>query len=330
MKLLSPRDMPRLRFDTSTTWQAFAAMQRYSVEGAVANRQQLGVSPPQARRRGDPGPPEKEAGIRRSAQTLDALAKSLRAASLWWVTADMTKLAQHAGPTLPDWTPTLFLPDDHGLLLWQDGLGYVEWLSAPDELITRNSFGRQVLPTVVADGMVWSTRNGILSIVMVTLDPMVSRGFGFPAPPGRALLSPAAELPDIPLSAIQEPRGDAMPAKLLAVIGATWALMQQPTLVTAEMVRDGVKGRAADFMPDTEREVTIVDLRRVQAERETAGDSDPPGHHLTNRHLVRGHWRQQACGPARSQRKPVWIAPHIKGPDGAPLVTGETVNVWKR
>lgn len=34
---------------------------------------------------------------------------------------------------------------------------------------------------------------------------------------------------------------------------------------------------------------------------------------LTARHVVRGHWRMQAVGPARGQRRPTWIAPHWRG-----------------
>ena len=42
---------------------------------------------------------------------------------------------------------------------------------------------------------------------------------------------------------------------------------------------------------------------------------------LKHRHIVRGHYRNQAHGPARSLRTQKWIAPHWKGPEeGAALV----------
>jgi hypothetical protein len=44
------------------------------------------------------------------------------------------------------------------------------------------------------------------------------------------------------------------------------------------------------------------------------------------RWVVRGHWRQQAVGPNHSEHKPVFIAPHVRGPQGAPLKT--TVYQW--
>lgn len=35
--------------------------------------------------------------------------------------------------------------------------------------------------------------------------------------------------------------------------------------------------------------------------------------------LVRGHWRNQACGPRLSERRLTWIEPFWKGPDDAPI-----------
>lgn len=48
------------------------------------------------------------------------------------------------------------------------------------------------------------------------------------------------------------------------------------------------------------------------------------------RHVVRGHWRQQAHGPRRSLRRTTWVPPHTKGPAGAPFLPTETVFVWRR
>jgi hypothetical protein len=45
--------------------------------------------------------------------------------------------------------------------------------------------------------------------------------------------------------------------------------------------------------------------------------------------VVRGHWRQQWY-PSRNVHRPIWITPHIKGPEGAPLLGGERVFHWKQ
>lgn len=36
--------------------------------------------------------------------------------------------------------------------------------------------------------------------------------------------------------------------------------------------------------------------------------------------LVRGHWRNQACGPDHADRRPTWIKPYWKGPLDAPVL----------
>ena len=35
--------------------------------------------------------------------------------------------------------------------------------------------------------------------------------------------------------------------------------------------------------------------------------------------MVRGHWRQQACGPNRTLRKRIFVAEHSAGPSDKPL-----------
>lgn len=41
-----------------------------------------------------------------------------------------------------------------------------------------------------------------------------------------------------------------------------------------------------------------------------------PGWRLRLQHIVRGHWRNQACGPNYEERKRIWIEPFWKGPEG--------------
>ena len=52
------------------------------------------------------------------------------------------------------------------------------------------------------------------------------------------------------------------------------------------------------------------------------GDGDPLYSH---RWVVRGHWRWQACGKGRKDRRLTWISPHVKGPEDAPLIEVEQV-----
>jgi hypothetical protein len=58
---------------------------------------------------------------------------------------------------------------------------------------------------------------------------------------------------------------------------------------------------------------------------ERTGDGGTEGHEYQHRWIVSGHWKRQVYGPGGSLRRPIWVAPYIKGPEGAPLLTGEKV-----
>ena len=42
------------------------------------------------------------------------------------------------------------------------------------------------------------------------------------------------------------------------------------------------------------------------------GDGD---HTLMRRHEVRGHWKWQACGVRRTERRHIWVRPYMRGTD---------------
>jgi len=69
---------------------------------------------------------------------------------------------------------------------------------------------------------------------------------------------------------------------------------------------------------------------RVIALRGPAGHGTGRSHAgYRHRWVVRGHWRRQACGPGLRERRPMWVMPHTKGPEGAPLLGGEKVYAWR-
>lgn len=73
-------------------------------------------------------------------------------------------------------------------------------------------------------------------------------------------------------------------------------------------------------------EVRVIDLRKkTKAAVKQVGEARKMGMH---RWIVRGHWRNQACGPGRQERRMTYIAPYVKGPDGAPLLEGAKVYRW--
>jgi hypothetical protein len=101
---------------------------------------------------------------------------------------------------------------------------------------------------------------------------------------------------------------------------ALWLLLGQTVTDVREeyLPKTGAKvARRAGIPP----RVTVIQLRRTAGSRGT-GESLVQWSH---RWVVRGHWRWQAHGPQRSERRRLWIAPHVKGPEGKPLVATEHV-----
>lgn len=56
-------------------------------------------------------------------------------------------------------------------------------------------------------------------------------------------------------------------------------------------------------------------------------DAEPGTVEWSRRWMVRGHWRQQPCGPRNENRKLRWIDPYVKGPEDKPLDVRPTV--WR-
>lgn len=71
--------------------------------------------------------------------------------------------------------------------------------------------------------------------------------------------------------------------------------------------------------------VRVITLRRPRSNTSDEGG----GREYHHQWIARGHWRQQ-WHPKRQVHRPVWIAPHVKGPEGAPLIGGEKVYSLKR
>jgi hypothetical protein len=88
---------------------------------------------------------------------------------------------------------------------------------------------------------------------------------------------------------------------------------------------------AREGLPDPE--VTTVDLRRLYVPQDQDATSDGDGQRrYRHRWVVSGHWRRyksdRYSDETRAQAQ--WIPSYTKGPDGAPLLSTERVNVWRR
>lgn len=113
---------------------------------------------------------------------------------------------------------------------------------------------------------------------------------------------------------------------LLRYLLATWHVQRQ-RLTTSRIVRPNRAAlrRLARAGDATDPAVRVISLRTPDRNGEAVRES----HEYQHQWIVRGHWRQQWY-PSIADHRPVWIAPHIKGPDDAPLLGGEKVYAWQR
>lgn len=117
---------------------------------------------------------------------------------------------------------------------------------------------------------------------------------------------------------------------------ALWLLSSQPSLTSSVLahqsqVTSKAKAKriaAGKVRPDPP--VRVVQLRRQPQPDHDAPDRPEGGRTYRHRWTVSGHWRNQAVGPARSQRRPTYINAYLKGPDDAPLLGTERVKSWVR
>ncbi|MET8571849.1 hypothetical protein [Streptomyces sp. NPDC004783] len=254
---------------------------------------------------------------------LDALANMLEVGDLFWVQQDMAALAMHAGQQLAAarWA-TADRPAPCGLLFWQDGIGHMDYqgVRIPVEACAWSPYkGEMMLWLLMSrDRLVAETAaaSHMWALVTEEIPPLIPL-YGATLPAGADPVSMADIDPQLP-------------QPVVAALASAWLLMQQPLLIDRTRERADkptARAYARDGLPAPE--VTVVDLRRQY----TPQDRDPDagsGRHYKHRWIVSGHWRNQPYGPGRSLRRQTWVPSHVKGPEGAPLLSTEKVNVWRR
>jgi hypothetical protein len=99
---------------------------------------------------------------------------------------------------------------------------------------------------------------------------------------------------------------------------ALWLLLNQTiTDVSEEYVRKTSAKRA--WRMGLPGRVSVIQLRRTEYQQSDEHGSVDWQH----RWIVRGHWRWQAYGAGRQERKRIWVNPFIKGPEGKPFMQSE-------
>lgn len=121
------------------------------------------------------------------------------------------------------------------------------------------------------------------------------------------------------------------PTGNLAFLLAAWALMKQRIAVTDSVDADRHLRRRCERAgmaePNTVKVVTLRRPRRVESE--TPDGYEPAAGNWSHRWIVNGFWRWQWY-PSEERHRQIWIAPYVKGPDDKPLVVKREVYEWKR
>lgn len=239
---------------------------------------------------------------------------------MMWVARDMTDLAVSAAESLPEWSPAAAIPEEFGLIAWAKPVGTFDW-PVP------GSTERLRMPV---DMMCWGVRKSSVGISCAFRTDRIAEQLN----PGLARL-PLMSHP-IGVWDLEEPvdyRLNDGAVSPMSVLGAAWLLSQQPSISERRELRTTTGQPSAeggvDFDPDS---VSIIELRRLRnADGSLAERDSGSGRRYNRRFLVSGHWRNQAVGPGRKLRKPLWINPFLKGPDGAPLMdSSNRVYAWRR
>jgi hypothetical protein len=257
-------------------------------------------------------------------------------AELWWVTEDMTRLVEHSSTTLPETTLTMdLIPSPYGLVVFATPLWGVQ--SDTGEPIS-------------TDAMTWATATyrrtnkrgvSIASYHHVRVgDEMGNAKYGhqksdrdFWAPTGTTTWILGTDTEAV---AFEGFKGDDLRAASLSEdrrwLAATWLLASQP--LTSSTVHHADRPAAKrSKRAEVSSDVRVVDLRPRPKAESTEGDGRSGKEH-DHRWMVAGpngdgFWRQQVCGPGRSERRPTWILPYVAGPDDKPLKIRETVRVLR-
>lgn len=232
--------------------------------------------------------------------------RTLRWADLYYVSDRMTELAAHAAESLPQHeVHEETLPSQCGLLCWQRAIPGAD--------------GREVV------GILWSM--GAEGVWVETLvDPRTLTVDGSPRA-GKWFAPALGHM--IPLRVPWQwdrDQGGESNARAISTLVSTWLLMGQ-TLAALDTERPApTEQRRLKRRGDPDPVVTTIALRKRQ--HQDTGEK-APGREYRHQWLVSGHWRNQWYASAEAHR-PIWIAPHMKGPEDAPLLRREHVYTLTR
>lgn len=234
-------------------------------------------------------------------ETRQEVAAGLDRAGLFWIDDDFTDLAEYAAEKLPDVTINRdLMPSTDGMLVWS----------------------RPVTPRQITAASWTTTSDGWRLINYRTI------GGGLDGTPLQRLREQVGWL--APMSTIQVHDQHLLHGEHpAAALVATWLLVAQQAanVTTAEVDKAVRKSYARANRPTPEVRIVRIGANRgtrPSPERSASGDPERP---QSSRFWVSGHWRNQAYGPRRALRRPIYISPFLRGPDDAPIRLSTTVRM---
>jgi hypothetical protein len=232
------------------------------------------------------------------------LAHGLLAARLYWIDPEFTTLTDHAAAHLPQMRPELDqLPAASGLLVWEHPVT-----------------DRQVAAAS------WTSDHATGSCRIVCYRHI---GAGLDGPALQRVREQVGWL--VPTRLIEAAPGHALPADgPAAPLLATWLLIAQRAVETVPAELDRATRRAYQRRARPAPEVRIVRIKPRPTRSGNTTHSGAGGRGrgpLQQREWVGGHWKHQAHGPKRGQRRLIYVHPYIRGPQTAPLRPASAVHV---
>jgi hypothetical protein len=223
-------------------------------------------------------------------------------ASVYW-SPEMSGLLEGVAPGMPSWTlrPEA-IPDRRCFLWFAKPLAMPSWQTAG----SRN---------LRAIGITALDRLAIIAFWMQ--EPDASRPF-----PAAAMAWEYGTvwqgLVDKPRSMGLDVQNDDRHERLGQYLAAALALMEQRIIVSQpERPPRSTRKRAAEVWSH-EPTIRVIQLRRAVNPNEHREPGSEPIEWSCS-WVVRGHWRQQACGEGRLERRPVFVLPYLKGDLEKPL-----------
>ncbi len=230
-------------------------------------------------------------------------------AAMYWVSAEFSELAAEAAARLPDLVIDQHTPPaPSGLIVFEKPVWKNEWVwdtyssaGVQAGISDVDAIGWHALPNGVWVTMYVTAENQLPGVPMETIREQV--GFLLAHSPGGGIpFGPHTRIAD------QSP--------VMAVLVATWHLMQQPGVAgVTDGPQDKSLARKLHRAGRPYPEVNVVNLRQRPVPR--GRRPVDPARKIDYRMLVAGHWKWVAWGPQHSLRRRWYVSEYLKGPDGA-------------